>query len=237
MKKRNWLMTIAFAVLSLTIISTCVIGSTYAKFVSKVSATGGAKAAGFSVTSTGSSGTVTLTADDDVVAPGETKDVEIAFTYYSQVETEFKAADDANTVVGVGKLADFTAVKDGFAAWLTAKQANGEFEGVLSTSAPASLSDMFTVTFEQASIAEACAAAVGAKDASLTVTGAKVSAMAKDATAALTCSLTATVTWVSINDAWDTYIGELVAEGNTADTTVWSGVTVSLAVTAEQVTA
>lgn len=263
MKKRNWLMTIAFAVLSLTIISTCVIGSTYAKFTSKVSANAGVKAAGFMVGSTGTD-TATIEAATAVTAPGEAKMAPITFNYYSQVTTEFTVdgAGTGYTLTGTGVFADYDALKNGFAAWLTAKQAKGEFTGVDAkdvTDAKAALTDWFTVTFTSdaegnntiagTGMAEAFAAAVrtaaGTAGVSLVTpeTGNKVGAMPKDAQAALeiTNSFYAKITWATTNsaadNAWDTYVGEKVAEGNTAETAKWSGITVALSVTASQVVA
>ena len=248
MKKRNWLMTIAFAVLSLTIISTCVIGSTYAKFVSNVGANAGAKAAGFNV-SGGESSTVTINQDTVTIGPAESATSAISFTYFSQVETEFVAADGTGvTITGTGVFADFEALKTGFAEWLTAKQDGGEFTDVEATIADSkTLEDMFEVTFTSddagetpiagASMAEAFAQAVRTAG-SLGGTGAKVDAMADTATTALTIndSFYAKITWVSTHsnddNAWDTYVGEKVEEQIVAGT--WSGIQVSLAITAQQ---
>lgn len=263
MKKRNWLMTIAFAVLSLTIISTCVIGSTYAKFTSKVSANAGVKAAGFMVGSTGEA-TATIDANTEVTAPGEAKMAPITFNYYSQVKTEFTVDGEGTgyTLTGTGVFANYDTLKNGFADWLKAKQDKGEFTGVVAndvTTAKATLDKWFTVTFTSDAagqtpisgngMSEAFAAAVRAAAADATVTlateetGNKVGAMPKDATAALeiTDSFYAKITWVTTNtaadNAWDTYVGEKVAAGNTAAEASWSGITVALSVTASQVVA
>ena len=250
MKKRNWLLTIAFAVLSLTVISTCVIGSTYAKFVSNVGASAGAKAAGFNV-SGGEASTVAIDADTVTIAPGESATSAITFTYFSQVNTEFVAADGTGvTITGTGVFADFETLKEGFAEWLTAKQDNDEFTDVQATDINSkTLETMFTVTFTSdaagetpisANMAEAFAAAVRAAG-SLGGTGTQVDAMADTATTALniTNSFYANITWTSthsdIDNAWDTYVGEKVEEQIVAGT--WSGVQVSLAITAQQVVA
>lgn len=265
MKKRNWLMTIAFAVLSLTIISTCVIGSTYAKFTSKVSANAGVKAAGFMVGSTGTD-TATIEAATAVTAPGESKMASIGFNYYSQVTTEFTVdgAGTGYTLTGTGVFAEekYEALLNGFNAWLTAKQAKGEFTGVDAETvktAKATLDDWFTVTFTSdaagqkpiggTGMNEAFAAAVRAAATAQSVTlktnetGNKVGAMPDNATKALEIkdSFYAKITWATTNsaddNAWDTYVGEKVAEGNTAEVTSWSGITVALSVTASQVVA
>ena len=251
MKKRNWLLTIAFAVLSLTVISTCVIGSTYAKFVSNVGASAGAKAAGFNV-SGGEASTVTIDANTVTIGPGESATSAITFTYFSQVNTEFVAADGTGvTITGTGVFADFEALKDGFAEWLTAKQDIDQFTDVQATDINSkTLETMFNVTFTSdaagetpiggTNMAEAFAAAVRAAG-SLGGTGTKVDAMADTATTALTIddSFYAKITWVSthsdIDNAWDTYVGEKVEEQIVAGT--WSGVQVSLAITAQQVVA
>lgn len=263
MKKRNWLMTIAFAVLSLTIISTCVIGSTYAKFTSNVSANAGVKAAGFMVGSTGTD-TATIDASTAVTAPGESKMASIGFNYYSQVTTEFTVDGEGTgyKLTGTGVFADYTALLNGFDAWLEAKQDKGEFTGVVANTvktAKASLNNWFTVTFtsdadgktpiEGTGMNEAFAAAVRAAATAQGVTlkteetGNKVGAMPEDATTVLEIkdSFYAKITWVTTNsaddNAWDTYVGEKVAAGNTADETSWSGITVALSVTASQVVA
>lgn len=260
MKKRNWLMTIAFAVLSLTIISTCVIGSTYAKFTSKVSANAGVKAAGFMVGSTGTD-TATIEAATAVTAPGESKMASIGFNYYSQVITEFTVDGGTGyTLTGTGVFAEYETLLNGFDAWLTAKQAKGEFTGVAANTvktAKSTLDKWFTVTFtsdaagetpiEGSGMNEAFAAAVRAAATAQSVTlkttetGNKVGAMPDDATKALEIkdSFYAKITWVTTNsaddNAWDTYVGEKVAAGNTAEATSWSGITVALSVTASQV--
>ena len=250
MKKRNWLLTIAFAVLSLTVISTCVIGSTYAKFVSNVGASAGVKAAGFNVSSTGGGSSVTIDADTVLIGPSKSQTTAITFSYYSQVLTEFVADSGSGvSLTGVGVFANFETLKTGFSDWLSAKQDNGEFEGVQATDIESkTLESMFTVTFTSdaagntpisgSSMAEAFAAAVRA-EGSLGGSGTQVEAMASSATTALTIddSFYAKITWVSthsdIDNAWDTYVGEKIAESNASST--WSGVQVSLAITAQQV--
>lgn len=91
MKKRNWLMTIAFAVLSLTIVSTMVIGSTYAKFTSQVAGKGTAQAAGFLVAGTIADATAT-----SLMAPGEAYEVTVPMTYFSQVLTKISTPGGTN---------------------------------------------------------------------------------------------------------------------------------------------
>ncbi len=104
MKKRNWLMTIAFAVLSLTIISTCVIGSTYAKFVSKVGGNGSVNAAGFYLTD---GGTLNLASTTTFVGPGNgtaaKNDGEVKF--FSQVDTKITVGQTDSASAGTGVFA------------------------------------------------------------------------------------------------------------------------------------
>lgn len=104
MKKRNWLMTIAFAVLSLTIISTCVIGSTYAKFVSKVGGSGSVNAAGFYLTD---GGTLNLASTTTFVGPGNgTAEKENgAVKFFSQVETKITVGQTDSASAGTGVFA------------------------------------------------------------------------------------------------------------------------------------
>ena len=97
MKKRNWLMTIAFAVLSLTIVSTMVIGTTYAKFVSQVNSTGSAQAAGFLV-----AGTVATTQINTIMAPGVTADQTVSLKYFSQVDTQITALSNDASLAATG---------------------------------------------------------------------------------------------------------------------------------------
>ena len=111
MKKRNWLMTIAFAVLSLTIVSTMVIGTTYAKFTSTISNAGTVNAAGFLITGT------TVGQDNDVmIAPSESKNVTMTIAYFSQVDTDITSAatmdNSANT--GAFSTANWSSIKTFF---------------------------------------------------------------------------------------------------------------------------
>lgn len=104
MKKRNWLMTIAFAVLSLTIISTCVIGSTYAKFVSKVGGNGSVKAAGFFLSDGGSLNVETTQA---YIGPNQgTNESTGTVKFFSQVPTTITVANNADGNKGTGVFAD-----------------------------------------------------------------------------------------------------------------------------------
>lgn len=104
MKKRNWLMTIAFAVLSLTIISTCVIGSTYAKFVSKVGGNGSVNAAGFYLTD---GGTLNLASTTAFVGPGNgtAKKENGAVKFFSQEETKITVGQTDSASAGTGVFA------------------------------------------------------------------------------------------------------------------------------------
>lgn len=104
MKKRNWLMTIAFAVLSLTIISTCVIGSTYAKFVSKVGGNGSVNAAGFYLTD---GGTLNLASTTTFVGPGKgtAEKTDGAVKFFSQVETKITVGQTDSASAGTGVFA------------------------------------------------------------------------------------------------------------------------------------
>ncbi|MBQ7452654.1 MAG: hypothetical protein IJS68_00045 [Clostridia bacterium] len=97
MKKRNWLMTIAFAVLSLTIVSTMVIGSTYAMFTSKVAGNSSAEAAGFLI-----AGQIDTTAVTTLMAPGEAFYKDITINYFSQVPTKISEAGAASGMEGTG---------------------------------------------------------------------------------------------------------------------------------------
>lgn len=104
MKKRNWLMTIAFAVLSLTIISTCVIGSTYAKFVSKVGGNGSVNAAGFYLTD---GGTLNLASTTTFVGPGNgtAEKTDGAVKFFSQVDTKITVGQTDSASAGTGVFA------------------------------------------------------------------------------------------------------------------------------------
>lgn len=238
MKKKNWLLTIAFAVMSLAIVSTCVIGSTYARFTSNINAGGNAQAAGFKVVNeTVTAATVTL------LAPGQTASVNSGISYFSQVKTEVVVAaaqGQTDQVEGYGIFEDWTALVDGFTTWKTTKNVTGD--------APANLAAMFTVTVQDGgngTLAEQIAGKIraalnsteGTSHVTTTETGIYVDAMGATATAAVSVPFTTVVTWVSTSDAWDTYCGEKIAE-RLANTEIQgdrtSGVTLGLGITVRQ---
>ena len=106
MKKKNWLLTIAFAFVALAIVSTTVLGSTYAKYVSTVSGSASAQAAGFLVT-----GSTTSAAETVLLAPGEEFNVTAGITsYFSQVETQLSLTNAVTASTGAFSAANWDAL-------------------------------------------------------------------------------------------------------------------------------
>ena len=245
MKKRNWLMTIAFAVLSLTIISTCVIGSTYAKFTSQVSGGGKAQAAGFLVAGAATEVTVAT----EMVAPTTAVGAEATINYFSQVETKIEVtnlSEGSTGVTGSGIFAVWDAI---------VKAYNDQAETADKVEAAnVTLNKVFTVTLEGQTegqtLAQAFAAAVAAASSGDSVVTVKsndadnvvLSAMGKEATAAVEVKFNVQVKWNSISDKFDTFVGNMIAknlneaavEGATQGKSI---IEVSLPITASQVVA
>ena len=236
MKKKNWLLTIAFAVLSLTIISTCVIGSTYAKFTSNVE--GGAKvqAAGFLV----SGGTASVGASVGLVAPGVSQHKDATINYFSQVVTEISVAQAGTSISGTGVFtsANWAAL---LAEYKDATNGIGKDDTNITTST--TLADVFNVTLGSNTVAEDFAAAVvtaaGTEGITLTTTTSgghtTITAMPADADTALEVTVPVTVTWVSKGNLFDTFLGNKIAALATDDTTpTASEITVNIPLVAEQ---
>ena len=239
MKKRNWLMTIAFAVLSLTIISTCVIGSTYAKYTSQISTNSGAQAAGFLVTG----GNTDVTTADTLIAPGETVEVEATVNYFSQVLTEI--GETTAEISGTGIFAE-----DAWAALVADYNAKYGTSGTVSTGTDlthTALTDFITVKIGDGvgtTLAEQFVDAVIAAKGSSAVTKQgtnRITAMGKEETTAITVTLAIGVTWKDAveGDAFDTFVGNAIAQNLTAAQygaqKGTSTITVSLPLTATQV--
>lgn len=242
MKKRNWLMTIAFAVLSLTIISTCVIGSTYAKFTSQVAGGGKAQAAGFLVAGASTEATVAT----EMVAPTTTVSAEATINYFSQVDTKIEVTNLSEASTGVTGTGIF-AVWDAIVTAYNAQAAEGDRV----TEANVTLNKVFTVTLEGQTegqtLAQAFAAAVAAASSGAvtvktnTADNVVLSAMDKDATDAVQVKFNVQVKWNSISDKFDTFVGNMIAknlkeavEGATQGKSI---IEVSLPITASQVVA
>ena len=217
MKKRNWLMTIAFAVLSLTIISTCVIGSTYAKFVSKVNGSGKAQAAGFLIVA---GETARTSAEENVLmAPGVTASYKMTINYFSQVLTNIKTvegADNGATGTGVFAAANWTKLVTFYNEHIDEIKAATGAEGaaVATDLAYTSLIQVKNGTGE--TIDKAFVSAVVTKNAALAVPGnaTQLKAMAANATDAIAVELTVTAEWKSDaqgGDLFDTFIGNCIA--------------------------
>lgn len=240
MKKRNWLMTIAFAVLSLTIISTCVIGSTYAKFVSKVGGNGSVQAAGFMLTDGGALNFK----DTKVIGPdGGSGDTAATIKYYSQVATILTFAEDAEDAEGTNAFttANWTALRsfynDNFDAIATyfgyGTAAEGKVDGGTTANGTAltgaklggtealSARGLIKVSSGEGTIqSQFKTALVGA---GLTVTedgkALKVTAMGADVADVVSVTVTSNIKWTTLtydtskaNNLFDTYVGYIVAQ-------------------------
>lgn len=239
MKKRNWLMTIAFAVLSLTIISTCVIGSTYAKFVSKVGGNGSVQAAGFMLTDGGALNFK----DTKVIGPSQgSGDSKATIKYFSQVATILTFAEDAEDAEGTNAFttANWTALRsfynDNFDAIATyfgyGTAAEGKVDGGTTANGTAltgaklgdtealSARGLIKVSSGEGSIQSQFKTALEA--AGLTVTedakALKVSAMTADTKKVVSVEVTSNITWETLtydtskaNNLFDTYVGYIIA--------------------------
>lgn len=241
MKKRNWLMTIAFAVLSLTIISTCVIGSTYAKFVSKVGGNGSVQAAGFMLTDGGALNFK----DTKVIGPdGGSGDTAATIKYYSQVATILTFAEDAEDAEGTNAFttANWTALRsfyndnfDAIAAYFGygTATAEGKVDGGTTANGTAltgaklgdtealSARGLIKVSSGKGTIQSQFKTALAA--AGLTVTeeakALKVTAMDANTAAVVSVTVTSNIKWTTLtydtskaNNLFDTYVGYIVAQ-------------------------
>lgn len=241
MKKRNWLMTIAFAVLSLTIISTCVIGSTYAKFVSKVGGNGSVQAAGFMLTDGGALNFK----DTKVIGPdGGSGDTAATIKYYSQVATILTFAEDAEDAEGTNAFttANWTALRsfyndnfDAIAAYFGygTATAEGKVDGGTTANGTAltgaklgdtealSARGLIKVSSGEGTIQSQFKTALEA--AGLTVTeeakALKVTAMDANTAAVVSVTVTSNIKWTTLtydtskaNNLFDTYVGYIVAQ-------------------------
>ena len=221
MKKRNWLLTIAFAVLSLTVISTCVIGSTYAKYTSKITGSGSAEAAGFLITA----GQTTATEENVLMAPEVAAQYSLTINYFSQVVTKLEAAGGASTTTGTGIFdsTNWAALvafyNDHHAEIATATGATGA-----AVNGSLTVSDIIQVTIGAGSadddIAKQLAdAIVAASSGKVSIDGSDdegktLTAMAADETAAIPAAIKINVEWVSDatgGDLFDTFIGNCIA--------------------------
>lgn len=217
MKKRNWLMTIAFAVLSLTIISTCVIGSTYAKFVSKVNGSGKAQAAGFLIVA--GKAASTSTEENVLMAPGVKAGYKMTINYFSQVVTNIKTvegADNGATGTGVFAAANWTKLVTFYNAHIDEIKAATGAEGAAVDASLKYTSLIEVVNGDGKAIDEAFVAAVVAKNSALAVSdnAKQLKAMAADATEAIAAELTVTAEWKTHaqgGDLFDNFIGNCIA--------------------------
>lgn len=240
MKKRNWLMTIAFAVLSLTIISTCVIGSTYAKFVSKVGGKGSVQAAGFMLTDGGALNFK----DTKVIGPdGGSGDTAATIKYYSQVATILTFAEDAADAQGTNAFttANWTALRtfyntnfDAIAAYFGYGTAEaGKVDGGVTDKGTAltgaklgdgealSARGLIKVSSGEGTIQSQFHAALEAAGLTVTEDGKALKVTAMDANKSKVVSVTATsnIKWTTLtydtskaNNLFDTYVGYIVAQ-------------------------
>ena len=189
---------------SATIISFCLIGQTYAKFVSKINSNNNVKAAGFYITNGGyKTGESELTT---IIAPGQTASANLELTYFSQVPTEFLNVS-SKYVMGTGVLADFDALLREYENYKALHNPNGK--------APASLSECFVLTMEETSIAKAIAKELYTNYGLEKLADHAVGPMSDDATIPFTLQIPIAISWVEHNDpdwdTWDTFLGSQFA--------------------------
>lgn len=228
------LMSFIFSVaLIMAICAVSVVSWTTAKFFTGVEMNGVTKLAGFNITQQNTSGTLTLSADGEVAQIGQSSTAQINFSYFAQTNTKFSLLNDNVQIEGIGKLEDFSTLRDNYSVWLAEKTAIGLYSGE-DTTAPDSLQNMFEIkSGEIDDLAQACAEAVRTTG-SLGGSGYVVNAMANNATQSINCTVNIEITWISVNNAWDSYIGSVVAQGLNETEPVLSGVSVSCVIIVEQ---
>ena len=229
-------MTIAFAILSLTIVSTMVIGTTYAKFTSTISNAGTVNAAGFLIT-----GTTVGQANNVMIAPSQSENVTMTIAYFSQVDTDITSAatmdNSANT--GAFSTANWSSIKTFFNTNYAALNTYFGIEspnaatGAVTATNPSDLI-LVNTTGLLANFASAMQTASNTASAGLTITNnttsLRISAMDYEASAPLTVSVTVPVTWqtdTTGKDTFDTLIGNCIAALLNPEDGVYGNVTVS----------
>ncbi|MBQ7453126.1 MAG: hypothetical protein IJS68_02530 [Clostridia bacterium] len=229
--KRMWLFVLICLVS--TLLSFSVLGSTYAKYTSKVGGNAGKQAAGFLITAT-SAEPVALSASA-IIAPGEDEYVTyIPIKYFSQVPTTLSSNGSAH-LVGLGALANFSTLLSEYATFKSTHNADGN--------TPTALTDIFTIKFGTGNgqtITEAIASLLvaGGLTRQYSVTNPSntdpiISAMPANATTPLTLNLRVTISWIEHNDPdWDTWDEFLGNKFHLSDTL--SGVEVNLGLIATQ---
>lgn len=200
-KSAKFFMWCAVFVTVATILSMFGVAGTYAKFVSRVSSGKRTiQAAGFLIQA--GNGETSTTTREIVVAPGESETVTLPIKYFSQVDTEFLNPTATTTVTGNGILAEsnWNNLLAEFATWKTTMGYSGD--------APATLSDMFKVTFGNSGEDFALVLTNALEAAGLSrITDNLVGRMSPSATASIDVSVNTRLEWVTTSDAFDTFMG------------------------------
>lgn len=200
-KSAKFFMWCAVFVTVATILSMFGVAGTYAKFVSRISSGKRTiQAAGFLIQA--GNGETSTTTREIVVAPGESETVTLPIKYFSQVDTEFLNPTATTTVTGNGILAEsnWNNLLAEFATWKTTMGYSGD--------APATLSDMFKVTFGNSGEDFALVLANALEAAGLSrITDNLVGRMSPSATASIDVSVNTRLEWVTTSDAFDTFMG------------------------------
>lgn len=200
-KSAKFFMWCAVFVTVATILSMFGVAGTYAKFVSRVSSGKRTiQAAGFLIQA--GNGETSTTTREIVVAPGESEMVTLPIKYFSQVDTEFLNPTATTTVTGNGILAEsnWNNLLAEFATWKTTMGYSGD--------APATLSDMFKVTFGNSGEDFALVLTNALEAAGLSrITDNLVGRMSPSATASIDVSVNTRLEWVTTSDAFDTFMG------------------------------
>ena len=200
-KSAKFFMWCAVFVTVATILSMFGVAGTYAKFVSRVSSGKRTiQAAGFLIQA--GNGETSTTTREIVVAPGESETVTLPIKYFSQVDTEFLNPTATTTVTGNGILTEsnWNNLLAEFATWKTTMGYSGD--------APATLSDMFKVTFGNSGEDFALVLANALEAAGLSrITDNLVGRMSPSATASIDVSVNTRLEWITTSDAFDTFMG------------------------------
>ena len=218
-----WALDYLFFCLIVTIVSFCLVGRTYSKFVSKISSDNNIQAAGFFVSAGGfQTGESELTT---IIAPGQMSNNTFKILYFSQVPTEFL---NVNTqyISGTGVLADFDALLNEYESYKAIHNPNGK--------APASLDECFIISITETSFSKLIAKELYTNHGLEKLADHAVGPMSADAASPLVLSIPLSITWVEHNDpdwdTWDTFLGSKFAMSSVSST-----ITIKIQVIAQQI--
>ena len=230
MKNKRKIFIVALAaIMFLAIVSTVVLGATYARFVTTISDSATSQVAGFYI-SGGVTNQEEILESEQValLAPGETVEVELQISYFAQVNTQITMTSNS-PISGTGAFANFDALVSEFVE---------EYPTYDTDLLPASLGEMFSVKISNsADLASAIANSIRTSGG-LGGYADYVEAMPASATSSIVVTIPVIIKWESTNgasDLWDTFVGNKIAT-LIINSDVKSLVSVDLGLKVEQVT-